>query len=53
MQDFGEGFVVFVGSMAVLGTNNKESAQNEARRWAAVNGRDSVKIKRIKVYPHP
>lgn len=48
-RNFGEGFVVFVGSMAVLGTHNKESAQDEARRWAAANGRESVKIKRVKV----
>lgn len=48
-RQFGEGFVVFVGSMAVLGTARKDSAQDEARRWAAANGRDAVKIKRIKV----
>lgn len=48
-REFGEGFVVFVGSMAVLGTARKESAQDEARRWAAANSRESVKIKRIKV----
>lgn len=48
-RNFGEGFVVFVGSMAVLGTNKVETAQEEARRWAVANGRDSVKIKRIRV----
>lgn len=48
-REFGEGFVVFVGSMAVLGTARKESAQEEARRWASANSRDAVKIKRIKV----
>lgn len=48
-RQFGEGFVVFVGSMAVFGTNRMESAQDEARRWAESNGREMVKIKRIKV----
>lgn len=49
-REFGEGFVVFVGSMAVLGTNSKESAQAEARQWAAGSGRSNVvKIRRIRV----
>ena len=43
-KEFGEGFVVFVGSMAVLGTARKESAQDEARRWAVKNGRENVTI---------
>ena len=47
-RSFGEGFVVFVGSMAVLGTARKESAQEEARRWS-INNPGNVKIKRIKV----
>lgn len=47
-KTFGEGFVVFVGSMAVLGTARQESAQDEARKWAAANGRQNVRIKRIK-----
>lgn len=47
-QQFGEGFVVFVGSMAVLATHKREGAQDEARRWSA-NNPGIVKIKRIKV----
>lgn len=48
-RSFGEGFVVFVGNMAVMGTARMESAQEEARRWASSNGRDMVKIKRVRV----
>lgn len=48
-RQFGEGFVVWCGSMAVLSTARKESAQDEARRWAAANGRQSVRIQRVKV----
>lgn len=47
-RQFGEGFVVFVGSMAVLGTARKESAQDEARRWS-VNNTGNVKIRRFRV----
>lgn len=48
-RTFGEGFVVYVAGMAVLGTHNKESAQEEARRWAINNGREVVRVKRVRV----
>ncbi|MDD3482995.1 hypothetical protein [Azovibrio restrictus] len=46
---FGEGFVVFVSNVAVLGTHDKSSAQSEARAWSEKNGRENVRIRRIKV----
>ncbi len=48
-RSFGEGFVVFVSSVAVLGTHDKSSAQAEARAWSEKNGRENVRIRRIKV----
>jgi len=46
---FGEGFVVFVSNVAVLGTHDKSSAQSEARAWAEKNGRENVRIRSIKI----
>lgn len=46
---FGEGFVVFVSNVAVMGTHDKSSAQAEARAWSEKNGRENVRIRRIKV----
>ncbi|MCE1171451.1 MAG: hypothetical protein LWW84_09010, partial [Azovibrio sp.] len=43
---FGEGFVVFVSNVAVMGTHDKSSAQSEARAWSEKNGRENVRIRR-------